>query len=256
VRPQPPSARSQSVHIDAALTAKLERFTSLGGFSGSWQLTIAGPHYRAVAIHEGAHAAMHVYLGVPFKRVFIRHPKTRRAYVDCNDSSRLASNADLQRWLEHDSIISFAGALAERRYAPRSNWREGLGYHPAGNGKLYKGSDLSHINDNIRRLGMHHKPSIVAYKSMLAWRAATLVKRLWPQIRLIAAVLFEYETLTEDQVRALMGIGPRIKYDEVDIREARRYDELYADAEAALEKKRLSNLCRAFGPPSGKLFYE
>ena len=49
------------------------------------------------------------------------------------------SEADRDCWFENDTIVTFAGSLAERRYAPRSNWREGMGHD--GVQELYYGED-------------------------------------------------------------------------------------------------------------------
>jgi hypothetical protein len=104
--------------------------------------------------------------------------------------------------------------LAERRYAPRSNWREGMGHD--GVQELYygeddvvsyvraaHGSDLEYIHRNLEALG-YHGEARDAYQSELEARAKALVKQLWPQIQIVAAALLKKKVLTQAEVRRLM----------------------------------------------------
>jgi hypothetical protein len=71
-------------------------------------------------------------------------------------------------WIERRIVVEFAGGLAQRRYAPRSNWLYGMGHDGFAPDLCYDddapatyhvktayGSDLHHIDDWLRRLGRH-----------------------------------------------------------------------------------------------------
>jgi hypothetical protein len=84
---------------------------------------------RITAYHEAGHAVTHIYLSVRFKRVHLCYAKTGGGFLDGVRVPFFKSEADRVCWFENDTIVIFAGPLAERRYAPRSNWREGMGLY-------------------------------------------------------------------------------------------------------------------------------
>jgi hypothetical protein len=171
---------------------------------------------RLTAYHEAGHAVAHIYLSVRFKRVHLCHAKTGGGFLDGVRVPFFKSEADRDCWFENDTIVTFAGPLAERRYAPRSNWREGMGHD--GVQKLYygeddvvsyvrvaRGSDLEYIRRNLEALGYYHGEARGAYQSKLEARAKALVKQLWPQIQIVAAALLKRKVLSEADVRKLMA---------------------------------------------------
>jgi hypothetical protein len=170
----------------------------------------------AVAAHESGHAVVSIALKIPFTKVDILPDKnfagtvhhTNKAYSDLADD-----------WNERYIIMLFAGGIAERRFAPRSHWRYGMGaegferdYYYDEDGDLawvdgpISGTDFAQIADRLVSLD-HYGDA--AYRAELEARAAALVARLWPEIKLVAGHLLKRETLTQTEVRRLMSRARR-----------------------------------------------
>jgi hypothetical protein len=180
---------------------------------------------RIVSYHEAGHAVAHIRLNIRFRRVWLCHPKTGRGYVSgCRipsfksayRRSQACGDVALGRWLEDDAVVNFAGPLAERRYAPRSDWREGMGH--IGVEELYYGdtdivsyiktsrdSDLHNVNADLDLLGCSHNEDRDTYRSLLIWHAAALVKKLWPEITAVAGMLLRKNVSSQAEVRRLMN---------------------------------------------------
>jgi hypothetical protein len=172
----------------------------------------------AVAAHESGHAVVSIALKIPFTKVDIlpdkkfagalHHPKMK-AYPDLADD-----------WNERYIIMLFAGGIAQRRFAPRSHWRYGVGaegferdYYYDEDGDLawvdspIRGTDFAQIADRLVSLGRYSDDA--AYRAELEARAKALVKKLYPEIKFVAAELLKRRTLTQTQVRRLMNRARR-----------------------------------------------
>jgi hypothetical protein len=127
--------------------------------------------------------------------------------------------------------VSFAGAVAQRRYAQRSDWRGGMGHTGVSPkaakwlARAHSGTDLANINNHLQHLivgppdydyedhewcylphqVLDHK-ALKPYHAKFEARAAALVKQLWPQIERVAEALLEHKSLTEAEVYKLMGV--------------------------------------------------
>jgi hypothetical protein len=174
-------------------------------------------------VHEAGHAVVAVELKDRFKTVDIVANERRAGGVHrglypkfmregCTDDARLFA------WIERRILVEFAGGMAQRRHAPRSNWAYGMGhdglepdlcyddgadtYHV----KAAYGSDLCHIDKWLRRLGRHGDD---VYRSKLEARAKALVREQWPAIRRVAAALLKKKVLSQADVRRLMNRARR-----------------------------------------------
>jgi hypothetical protein len=188
---------------------------------------------RVTSYHEAGHACVSVALRIPFTKVdiipqkdhsgWIRNRKSRAAFLkNVNPSDdpfywvERKIDPRLVDWVERRIICIFAGGIAERRYAPRSDWASGMGhdgldrdYYRDEDGDLVcftspwiaPDSDLHHIEERLEFLGRHGD---TAYRAQLEERSKSLVRELWPEIKIVAAALLKYRTLTQAQVRQLM----------------------------------------------------
>jgi hypothetical protein len=110
--------------------------------------------------------------------------------------------------------------MAERRYAPRSDWLWGMGHQGIVPGPCYDdgvdtyhvktapGSDLCQINDWLRRLNRYGKGH-EAYRAKLDARAQALVDQLWPEIQIVARELLARKKLSHAELRRLMNRARR-----------------------------------------------
>jgi hypothetical protein len=178
----------------------------------------------AESIHESAHACACAALRVPFRKVDIIKRRDHSGMV-YNRKSRANLPNDrtdprVIDWTERQILVDFAGGLAERRFAPRSNWacamgHDGLAQDPCYDDgpttyhvKVAYGTDLHNINERLKTLGRYGD---AAYRAQLEARAKALVARLWPEIELVAGHLLKHKKLTQAQVRRLVNRAVRRK---------------------------------------------
>jgi hypothetical protein len=175
---------------------------------------------RIASFHEAGHACTCVALRVPFRKVDIisngdrdgrvYNRKRHAAFPDDHDPRVI----DL---VERAIIVDFAGGIAQRRYAPRSDWAFGMGHDGlehdfyydedddlvcSTSDRITSGSDLYNIDARLRML---ERDGDAAYRAELEARAKALVARLWPEIKIVAAALLKHKTLSQAQVRRLMN---------------------------------------------------
>jgi hypothetical protein len=177
---------------------------------------------RIAAFHEAGHACVCVELRVPFRKVDIisngkrfgrvYSRKSRAAFPDDHTDPRVID------WVERAIIVDFAGGIAQRRYAPRSDWAYAMGHNGLAldpcygdipttyHVKVAYGTDLYNINGRLKTLGRYGD---AAYRVELEARAAALVRELYPAIKVVAAALLKHRTLTQSQVRRLMNRARR-----------------------------------------------
>ena len=202
------------------------------------RLTKAEAGYeRLTSIHEAAHSCVSIALRFPFRKVDIipRENRSGRMYVRRKRKSVFVKNGhnDAARgklWCERTErnfidrcerkiIVDFAGGIAQRRYAPRSNWLYGMGHDGLVKQELYYdvpvityhvkvgcGSDLDNIDAALRALKRHGD---TAYRAELEARSKALVKKLFPEIQIVARALLKKKVLTQAEVRRLMNRARR-----------------------------------------------
>jgi hypothetical protein len=185
-------------------------------------------HLRTVAFHEAAHAVVSVELKDAFTTVDIIIDDERDSAGTLRRSrstfpkfvtgmpyrSTPLPNGRAVDWIERRILVEFAGGLAQRRYAPRSDWLWGMGHDGIESGPCYDDgadtyhvktayrSDLYHIDEWLKRLGRYGDE---AYRAELEARSKFLVARLWPDIQRVAKVLLKKKVLTQSQVCRLMN---------------------------------------------------
>jgi hypothetical protein len=188
---------------------------------------------RVAAAHEAGHACVSAALRLPFRKVDIIPGKDRSGRIYGRRKRKAAvfvktghnDAARGHRWCkrmernfvdrcERNIIVDFAGGIAQRRYAPRSDWAYSMGHDGLRPNPCYDdgapttyhvktayGSDLHHITDRLRRLGRYGDET---YRAGLEARAKDLGRELWPAIQRVARALLEHKTLSQAQVRRLM----------------------------------------------------
>ena len=169
------------------------------------------------ATHEAGHACTAIELKDAFTKVEIvgneksagqvhrssKDPEFRRAIRAPRGDARAVA------WIERRIIGLFAGGMAKRRLAPRSDWQWGMGdnglelnewysdfednFEPRYCKAVAPNSDLDQINEWLHHLGRHYDE---AYRSKLEARAEALVKKLWPDIQRVAQALLKKKVLT------------------------------------------------------------
>jgi hypothetical protein len=172
---------------------------------------------RKTAYHEGGHSVVAIELKIPFTKVDIIEDDTGVGHIHYKSHT----DARTVDWLERRIIVALAGGMAERRYAPASDWRWGMGHEGLERDvalssyeidnppepttfhvKTTHGSDLYDVNEWLYELGRDRDD---AYRADLEARARALVRKLWPQIQIVAAALLKRKRLTQWQVRKLMA---------------------------------------------------
>jgi hypothetical protein len=194
---------------------------------------------RTTTYHEAGHACVAIDQKIEFTTVEINVSDGGGGciqYADAEEGNiwRLLQDGHHQEphvidWVERNVVMLFAGMMAQRRYAPNSDWR--------GDGV----PDLKNITTWMQRLiagppdygkGMPHQqnaqppfPTDIAWWypperiidintlnaacEPLARRSKALVRELWPEIKIVAAALVERVVLSEAEVRKLMSRARR-----------------------------------------------
>jgi hypothetical protein len=180
------------------------------------------------AYHEAGHGVAAILLGRPFKTVDIIGNEQYGGMITYKATPKKIrkmdrSDARVIQIIERAIIITFAGGIAQRRYAPSSPWRSDMGHcrRRVTFPKLYYGdgsfvprpaydytpaydSDLDHINDYLDYMGRRRGKVARAYQASLRAHAEELVEAHWPEIQKVARALLKQKTMSEDEVRRAM----------------------------------------------------
>ena len=188
------SPRISEIHGDLRKSAAI-----FGNSVNVWnQVWNHSGHAMAVQVtedHEAGHAVAAIYLDQAFSEVSIVGNEKAAGYVVYEDSDPEileawndgnCDDARVVQWVERSLIVTFADAIAQRRFSPRSDWRQGVGH-----GKFaVPGSDIQTVIRRIDGLGYRGKDA-ATYQSDLQARAA-LVNEHWPEIQKVAEALVEH----------------------------------------------------------------
>lgn len=151
-------------------------------------------HFRRLAItahHEAAHAVVSIVVDQPFRFATIV-PCLRLSFLGVVDYNT-AYNDDAFVTCDKDAISTLAGAHAQRRFAPRSRW-------------LWDArSDHQHVRAQVRKEWRFVGKRAAEKFAELDALAEQAVARNWSDIVKVAAALLERRTLTEDEVREVIG---------------------------------------------------
>jgi hypothetical protein len=96
---------------------------------------------KIYSVHESGHVIARIYTNLPFETVFVKRSKTKDGRITLAgavghkykktpyewDEDHFERRANMRKWLEDEAVIDLAGMVAERRYAPRGDWRYGAG---------------------------------------------------------------------------------------------------------------------------------
>jgi hypothetical protein len=216
------------------------------------RLTRAEAAYeRSTSFHEAGHGVVAIHLRIAFTEIVIDDwpglgGKIRYNKREYDKLWRLLqtdhTDARVIDWVERGIVMIFAGAIAERRYAPRSDWRWSMGHTGVAPkaakwlARARNDTDLASINNWLQRLvagppdhnseiyeklGIEYPHErVLSHKTLEALhtkysaRATVLVRELWPEIKIVSAALLKRRVLTERQVRRLMNQA-RPPYDRV-----------------------------------------
>jgi hypothetical protein len=201
------------------------------------RLTKAGAAYeRTTSFHEAAHACAAIALRIPFAKVIINVGQALPGGRMCYDKAHLKFWRLLQDGHRKDPavidyvhrrlVVAFAGAAAQRRYAPSSNWYGDTDWEAANTWLQYllvgppepeEGEDFyddatGDYYGDVRELPLRllvDRKTLGAYHAEFTGRAAVLVKKLFPEIKIVAAQLLKRKVLTQSQVRRLMNRARR-----------------------------------------------
>ena len=149
--------------------------------------------HHITAYHEAGHAVAAIVLDVGFEKVTIVGDEEAYGRIIYDDAEewKLSGRANpaVIKSAEASVVVSFAGAVAQRRFAPRSRWRHG------------QTSDLSKVR---RMIDYMDRSDDAAYYKELEARAETLVEENWPLIVKLADTLVWQKTMYADDVYELL----------------------------------------------------
>lgn len=136
-----------------------------------------------VAYHEAGHGVAAIDVGFPFTHITVWRSKGTNYGGYVHNVQVLKGNGVFSAF-EQDVIVSLAGGIAERRFAPRSRWRWGCSWDHE---YIYS---IGATPAEIRRL----EPVTVE-----------IIDRLWEDVTRLAQVLVHCRYVNADQVREIMG---------------------------------------------------
>ena len=140
---------------------------------------------KIAAHHEGGHAVTALAFRVP---VWSASISPRKATFGRVITPRLpAKHVDIKLY------ITLAGPLAHRRFAPRSNWLTG---------------DFNVACDMICK-GRAWPAKKEKYFALMSDRAEQIVEYFCPDIKVVAKALLKHETLTGDEISAVIRAARR-----------------------------------------------
>lgn len=153
-----------------------------------------------VAVHEAGHAVASYYLGTHLRYVTITRDKkgstlghTRQRWVWFEDKRGAFDHSPRGRdRAERHILVSLAGQIALRRYAPRSRWRSGSV------GDTRQAIELfGYICDEDKQAGK-------LYLALLWRRAEWLIETKWKDVLEVAHALMARGTLKAEEVAKII----------------------------------------------------
>ena len=151
---------------------------------------------RHVAIHEAGHAVIAAAIGLRFTRASIVRDGSELGHVELH-YPRPGEMRSL-RYIHNRVMFGFAGGIADTMY------RDGIAGPGDGDGII---NDLCDVVMLAKRLpGCRHDTDARARQlSSLHDRTETLVRIHWSLITRVADLLLERHTLSEAEVRGVVG---------------------------------------------------
>jgi hypothetical protein len=135
-----------------------------------------------VAYHEAGHAAVALGIGATVGLATIK------PHGDIE--GKVTVSRGRCRYIESSLFITLAGPFAQRRFAPRSDWRNA-------------NHDFAKVKKEVT-LDYGRGTAAQEYHDFLEARAEQLVDEWWIEIEDVAAALLKYETMTGREIRAVM----------------------------------------------------
>jgi hypothetical protein len=162
-----------------------------------------GRRLTIVAVHEAGHAVASYYLGTPLRHVKITRDKsgktlghTRQRWVYFQDKQGVFDDSPRGRdRVERHILVSLAGQIALRRYAPRSRWRTG------------SAGDTRQASELFGLICDQDKTAAKLYVALLWRRAEWLVETKWNDVIAVADALSERGTLKAADVAKVILAG-------------------------------------------------
>lgn len=145
------------------------------------------PSQREIAYHEAGHAVIALGFGESVRRATIKPRAGSRGQVTLG--GRQCGETAL--------YITLAGPLAQRRFAPRSNWLTG---------------DFAIAEKMIFGKGSSGTAAVKEkYLTAMVASAEQIVDFFWIDIKVAAKALLKHETLTGDEISAAIRAARRKK---------------------------------------------
>jgi hypothetical protein len=190
---------------------------------------------HVTAFHESGHVCAAVALKLKFTTVDII-PNEDKGRLGCvhqiSDEiwKRLwdHTNPRVIKLVERQIVVDLAGAAAERRFEPRSNWLHGsktdrenvdiwlqrlISGPPDADYPFEIPEGIEPFYDDEDWYPPHRlldRKTLDNYHAKYSARATALVEQLWPKIQIVAAALLERKTLSYAEVCKLMTEARRI----------------------------------------------